>query len=1269
VNDPSLENLEPPLPRSLGRYQVRRLLGRGGMGVVYEVLDPDDGSVVALKTLSQNEAETAERLYRLKQEFRAVADLQHPNLIRFGELSSHDGQWFFTMELVKGQGFVDYVQAAGDARTGRGVKRLREALAQLVSALTTIHEAGQVHRDVKPSNVLVTDDGRVVVLDFGLMAADGVLDNALSGTPEYMAPEQIEGRAAGSAADWYAVGAMLFAALTGRPPFVGSAMDVMEAKLIGEAPSPRELAPDVPPELDALCVALLQTQPELRPKGDEIRARLGLLDGSAAPWAGADSTQTFVGRDAELREFERALQEVRAGQARTIVVEGEPGMGKSALVQRFLASTADREVVLVGRSYEQESVPFKGLDAIVDALSDFLLALPDEETRALLAGGVRFLATVFPVLNRVPLIAQATSHARLVDKALVLREHAFGEFERLLGALLRTRTVIVFLDDVQWADKDSLTLLARALHQDRPLPFLFLTTMRSGAELPAGAGDLLKGAIRMSLAGLSSSESRRLCAEVLHDGEAQLSAESRQGDADSDALVREAGGHPLYLTELLRAAGRGDRRGERAAKLQDVLWERIQAREPIERRFLEMLALAGAPISYDVVARAAGVDPAECRTRLGALRAAQLVRISRRDDERLVLPYHDRIRETILLHRQDASAGGQDAVVVDQLRLGRALLEATPPDLRSTRIFTIVQHLNAGRDLIARGGERTELAELNLLAAREALRATAYDVARTYAAVGAALLGEAGWRDAYTTLRDLEVERMRAEFLAGDVARARERFEATCARTASVTDRTDLTIAWIELQSSRCDFVSAVASGRERLREIGISIPRQATPLSVLLQFIATRWTQARRTPGELAALPTLTEPQRASVMNLLMAMTPAAYWVSSDLVGYIALKLARMSMRYGVSAVSAYGFATYGVVLTAAFGKRAEAFDMGRLSIALNERFGNEGLAPSLYLIAGTFLVPWVRPFAEAKEHLSGAYDRAIKEGDTTYEVYAACALSHMSAFEAVDLPAHQKLSQWAHEVCTRRKDWNMAGSIVTHLWYLRVLRGEVAPDLGAGAVMDPDFVALVGDAGKAPSAHDGYWQHHASIAYHFGRYAMAAACLAETRRFGQAHFGHLTTIDLCFQQCLIAAKLHDSASWAKRARLRWTIARGVRKLRSWAEACPENFEPQYRIALAELTRVRGDDSATEAAFERAIASARARGAVLREGLSLELAMVWAAAAGNGARAEQLRVEAIDAYRRCGAMAKAEALSQRGAGTNDPDSESICEPGVTVPA
>jgi predicted ATPase len=1251
VNRVRAGEVEAPLLPAMGRYEIRRLLGRGGMGVVYEALDTKDDAVVALKTIAADEAEVAERLYRLKHEFRAVADLQHPNLIRLGELSSHEGQWFFTMELVRGRSFVEYVRGRNAGPEGLEADRLRGALAQLVSALAAIHDAGQVHRDVKPSNVLVTEEGRVVVLDFGLMTAsteDRKRQQPVSGTPDYMAPEQIEGLPAGSAADWYAVGAMLFASLTGRPPFVGSAMDVMEAKLTREAPSPRELVGDIPADLDALCVALLRSQPGLRPTADEIRERLGVQERVFCGGSASESTQTFVGRSRELRMLEEAFAEVVGGKARTVVVEGEPGIGKSALVQRFLGSLHDRTVILPGRSYEQESVPFKGLDAIVDALSQFLLELPDDRTRSLIAGGIRFLATVFPVLNRVPLIAEATSNARLVDKPLALREQAYGEFERLVGALARERTLVLFLDDLQWADRDSLALLRRALAPENAIPVLFLTTMRAGAELAAGAAELLAGACRISLAGLSGGESKRLYAELLRDQGDGLAREP----SSADALVREAAGHPLYLTELVRSAGRRGHREEGPTKLQDVLWERILERDPLERRFLELLAIAGAPIPYEIVARAAELDVGECQTHLGALRAAQLVLISRRGDERLVVPYHDRIRESILLHRLED--GGGEAIIFDHLRLGRALLRATPPEARSGRIFAIVQHLNVARARLAPGPERRELAELNLAAAREAVLATAYEAAQAYADIGSALLGTSGWRDAYATLRDLEVERMRAEFLLGDVAGARNSFERARARIDSILDRTDLYVAWVELESSRGDFESALESARERLRELGVATPRRATPLSVLARFLLTRWAQARRSPDDLRELPRLTEPVRESAMKLLMAMTPAAYWTSTDLVGWIALELARMSMRFGVSAVSSYGFATYGVVLTGAFGRCTEAAAMGRLALAQNERFRNANLEPSLYLISGTFLAPWVQPFSEAKALLRTAYESAVRQGDATYEVYAACALSHISAIEAVDLAAHQETSEWAREVCTRRKDWNMVGSVVSHLHFLAVLRGEQAPDFRRDATVEPDFLALAGDAKKAPSAHDGYWEFNAWIAYLFGETKAAATCLVETRRLAQAHFAHLTTLDLCFLECLVAAKLHDGASWIERLRLRWTMARRVNALRRWAEGCPANFDSHYRIALAELTRVRGDAEGAAQCFEAAIASARTYGAVLREGLALELAMELALGQGNGALAAARRAEAVNAYRRCGARAKGARLEDdpRWAGT-----------------
>ena len=200
--------------------------------------------------------------------------------------------------------------AAGSGAFDEG--RLRAVLPQLVSALGTIHDAGHLHRDVKPSNVLVSNEGRLVLLDFGLVtalrASEQSSDAELEGTPAFMAPEQVEGGGVGPAADWYAVGVMLFAALTGRLPFEGSISDILERKLTHEAPRARSISPHAPEDLDALCAALLRMAPADRPAAAEIRARLGMSaeEASSAPMR----AEVFIGREHELAALGRALADV-----------------------------------------------------------------------------------------------------------------------------------------------------------------------------------------------------------------------------------------------------------------------------------------------------------------------------------------------------------------------------------------------------------------------------------------------------------------------------------------------------------------------------------------------------------------------------------------------------------------------------------------------------------------------------------------------------------------------------------------------------------------------------------------------------------------------------------------------------------------------------------------------------------------------------------------------------------------------------------------------
>jgi serine/threonine protein kinase len=410
------------------RYQLVRRLGEGAFGVVFEPIDRERGARVALKTLTRLEPAA---LYRFKKEFRALADAAHPNLVELYELSSCGDDWFFTMERVDGVDWltharagmavddtlpwagVDHAAADEDAddrvwletdnsldqpprwmvgpvgmvpRIGAvrvDVPRLRAALAQLADAVATIHRAGIVHRDIKPSNVLVDHAGRVVLVDFGIathleVRARGATDAELVlGTPEYMAPEQSSGEPVGAAADWYAVGVMLYETLTGRLPFERSLVKMLFDKERGDdPPRPRQIDPTVPEDLDALCAELLRRRTEARPTDAEVLDRLGV--GSASGRARRDASDPavgagFVGREDARRVLGEALDDARRGAPAQVLIEGGSGTGKSALCRAFFDWAAENAgaLVIAGRCYEREAVPYNAFDAAVDALSAF----------------------------------------------------------------------------------------------------------------------------------------------------------------------------------------------------------------------------------------------------------------------------------------------------------------------------------------------------------------------------------------------------------------------------------------------------------------------------------------------------------------------------------------------------------------------------------------------------------------------------------------------------------------------------------------------------------------------------------------------------------------------------------------------------------------------------------------------------------------------------------------------------------------------------------
>lgn len=665
------------------RYEVRRRLGFGGSGDVYEVLDQTLDRRIALKVLRDV---TPERLLRFKDEFRALADLRHPNLVALYDLEVADGRWFFTMELVDGVDLLAHVRPEGVLTE----TRLRAVTGQLVAALGFLHQSGRVHRDIKPSNLMVERGGRLVVLDFGLAAhaprptAETVSGLGVSGTPAYMSPEQADADVVTYQSDWYAVGAVLYQVLFSRLPFEGSPIKVLLDKRRQDPLIPD--VPGLPRDVVETCRGLLARDPAARPTFETLALRFPRSDtGAPRPLL----TRPFVGRRAELTGlvdlFERRDAEITVAH-----VMGVSGVGKSALLERFADEMRGRATILRGRCYEREAVPYKALDQLCDSLASLLRRATAERAAALLPRDIGPLVELFPVLERVPCVAEAPHHDRS-GGGQALRLRAFSALRELLYRLADREPLVLLLEDLQWGDDDSADLLAHILRGEHAPALLVVGTYR---------GDEIETSRFVSrFREMHPFEEVKLTALEAVDARALLSALIESVDERvADEVVRESAGHPLFLLELARhivAVAGGTARDSTELTYAAVLDARVRRLDAAQRRLLSAIVVAGGPVASEVACAAAEADS----DAVEGLRREALARVLA--DGQLEV-YHDMLRAELgrrLETRERAET---------HRRLGEALLATEAPE-----IDRVAHHLDAGGDsetaapLLLEAGDRT----------------------------------------------------------------------------------------------------------------------------------------------------------------------------------------------------------------------------------------------------------------------------------------------------------------------------------------------------------------------------------------------------------------------------------------------------------------------------------------------------------------------------------------------------------------------------------
>jgi hypothetical protein len=716
-----------------------------------------------------------------------------------------------------------------------------------------------------------------VLLDFGLVAEQGCdgrhqsAEGHILGTAAYMAPEQAAGLAVSPASDWYSAGVMLFEALTGRLPFLGGSLAVLMDKQRFEPPAPCELAPGVPEDLNALCVDLLRRNPDDRPSAREVLRRLGSSEPVEEPLSspgigplhlsssGHGQGPSLVGRRRHRQVLDEALTAMAGGRTVVVYLHGPSGAGKTALLRSFLDERTERgdAVVLAGRCYERESVPYKALDSLIDALGQHLRELPEAEVAAILPRDMASLARVFPGLRQVEARIQALRRVFETPDPQELRRRAFSALRELLARLGDRTPLILAIDDLQWGDVDSAALIAELLRPPDAPVLLFLGAYRTEdrstspflqalfrSQASHSDGGNHREA-RDETAGSSWPEARELSVDPLDPEETRALAQALLGEAglapDREALVeaiaRESAGNPFFVAELVRHAQPDDVVAEAgwsspdpppfretsaspsrstAVALDDVLWARIRRLPEEARRVLEVIAVSGRPLRLDLIGRCADLAQDE-RVSLALLRSGRLIRSTGRVGNDEIETYHDRIRETVVARL------APEVTREHHRRLATALEAAGPADPEVLGV-----HLLGS-------GQPERAADYFARAADQAAEALAFDRA-------------AGL---YRRARELQpaaspsgtIQRLNAR-LGDALANAGRGAEAAAAYLAAVANAPVAVAIELQRRAAMQFLISGhidegLAALRTVLKAIGMALP--ATPRQALFSLLAQR--------------------------------------------------------------------------------------------------------------------------------------------------------------------------------------------------------------------------------------------------------------------------------------------------------------------------------------------------------------------------------------------------------------------------------------------
>ena len=1160
----------------------------------------------------------------------------------------------------------------------------------LSAALGRLHARGIIHKDIKPANVIVDyTTSQVWLTGFGTasrLTRERQLPEPpefIAGTLAYMAPEQTGrvNRCSDSRSDLYSLGVTFYEMLTGSLPFTASdPMEWVHCHVAKQPAAPGDRSRNVPALLSAITMKLLSKAVEERYQTaagveHDLRQCLaqwegkGRIDGFALASRDVPDRllipETLYGRDDAIETLLAAFDRVvEHGAPELILVSGYSGIGKSSFVHELHRVLVPwRGLFATGKFDESKrNIPYATLAQAIKGLVRPLLGSSEADLVAwrgalqeALGPNSRLIVDLVPdlelIIGEPPPIAELPSQDAQRRFQLVLRRFiaAFAQAEHPLA---------LFLDDLQWLDAATLDLLEGLLTQPDVRYLLLIGAYRDN-EVEAAHPLMRKlRSIRQTgvpvreihLPPLSLENVDQLVADTLH-------CEPQRSAALARLLYEKTAGNPFFLTQFVRALAD---EGLLAFDHDRLRWgwelERIHAkgytdnvadlmvaklrRLPDEtRRSLQVLACLGSRAEVPMLSLAREISEEQVHL---DLRPAVLLE--------LIEPFegsykfvHDRVQEAAYSLMPEPSRPAA------HLRLGSLLAIHTPPEKREEAIFDIVNQLNRGAASITAPDERERAAELNLLAGRRAKESAAFASALTYFVTGAALLAEVSSTRRRELTFALELNRAECEYVTGEPGRAEERLSELAGRAATLGEQAAVAALRVDLYTLLDRSEQAICVGLDYLRHLGVEWPLHPTAEAARHEYERI-WSQLEtRAIEDLVELPVLSDETSIATLDILQKLIMATYAIDDNLHALVSCRAVNLSLERGNCDASCFAYVWLGAIAGSSFGDYETGYRFGRLGCELVERHGWKRLQPRTYDLFGSLVVPWTRPFKDARDLLRRAFEGASGIGDMTFAV-GSCADAYANMLAAGD-HLRDVEREAAHGLeFARTAGFGAVGDIIAaQLGLARTLRGLTRR---FASFDDDQFDERLAEQRFAsnPNLHVTecwYWIHKLQAHFLAGdsRAAVAASCKAE--RLLWTSRSQLQEAEYHFYSALSHAACCDFVSADERRQHLEALALHRGRLDIWARNCPENFENRALLAAAEAARLDGRDRVAMDLYEQAIRSARDNGLVHNEGVANELAGRFYASRGFEKITNTYLRDARYCYLRWGANGKVQQLEQ----------------------